>query len=128
MKITSNNNQTVLKFLTCLSVLFATLTLSSAWADDPKARQIMEKVDARDDGDNMTSDMQMVLIDKNENERIRLLRTFRKDKGRDQWKLMFFLEPADVRDTAFMSYDYYNADKGEENASQDHHEVPKREV
>ena len=114
MKIASNYNQIVLKFLTCLSVLFATFTLSSAWADDPKARQIMEKVDARDDGDNITSDMQMVLIDKNENERIRLLRSFRKDKGRDQWKLMFFLEPADVKDTAFLSYDYYNADKDDE--------------
>jgi outer membrane lipoprotein-sorting protein len=114
MRIKGNNNQTVLKFLTCFSVLFTTLTLSSAWADDPKARQIMEKVDARDDGDNMTSDMQMVLIDKNKNERIRLLSTFRKDKGRDEWKLMFFLEPANVKDTAFLSYDYHDADKDDD--------------
>jgi outer membrane lipoprotein-sorting protein len=119
MKDKVNRDQTAMKCLTCLSglaalALLATLMLSSAWADDPKARQIMEKVDARDDGDNMTSDMQMVLIDKNENERIRLLRTFIKDKGQDQWKLMFFLEPADVEDTAFLSYDYYDADKDDD--------------
>lgn len=119
MKDKINRDQTAMKCLACLFALatlalMATLTLSSAWADDPKARQIMEKVDARDDGDNMTSDMEMVLIDKNKNERIRLLRTFGKDKGRDQWKLMFFLEPANVKDTAFLSYDYYDADKDDD--------------
>jgi outer membrane lipoprotein-sorting protein len=119
MKDKVNRDQTAMKFLTCLFgltvlTLMATLTLSSAWADDPKARQIMEKVDARDDGDNMTSDMEMILIDKNKNERIRLLRTFGKDKGQDQWRLMFFLKPADVKDTAFLSYDYYDAEKDDD--------------
>ena len=35
----------------------------NTFADDPRARAIMEKVDARDDGDNQTSDMEMILID-----------------------------------------------------------------
>ena len=34
----------------------------------------MEKVDARDEGDNMTSDMEMVLIDRRGNERTRTIR------------------------------------------------------
>ena len=41
--------------------------VSSAIADDPRAREIMEKVDARDDGDNRTADMEMILIDKRGN-------------------------------------------------------------
>jgi len=77
-----------------------------AAADDPKAREIMTKVDERDDGDNATSDMKMLLIDKNGNERIREITTFTKDKGKDKQRIMFFLEPADVKNTGFLTYDY----------------------
>ena len=38
--------------------------LEAGAADDPKAREIMTRVDEREDGDNQTSNMQMVLIDK----------------------------------------------------------------
>ncbi len=37
-------------------------------------REIMEKVDARDDGDNATQTLHMILIDKNRKERVRELR------------------------------------------------------
>ena len=77
-----------------------------AAADDARARAIMEKVDARDDGDDQTSDMEMILIDKNKKQRIRKLSTFNKDKGNDSLRLMFFLQPADVKDTSFLTYDY----------------------
>jgi len=78
----------------------------SARADDPKAREIMEKVDSRDDGDNRVSDMEMILIDKKGKKRVRRLKSFSKDKGEDTMGLMFFLHPADVKDTAFLTYDY----------------------
>lgn len=81
----------------------------SARADDPKARAIMERVDARDDGDNGTSKLQMVLIDKSQKQRVRELKSFSKDKGEDIWSMMFFLSPADVEDTGFLTYDYDEA-------------------
>jgi hypothetical protein len=83
-----------------------TYCIAPAFADDPKAREIMEKVDARDDGDNQTSDMKMILIDKNKKERIRKIASFGKDRDNDSLRLMFFLRPADVKDTAFLTYDY----------------------
>jgi len=86
----------------------------SMGADDPKAREIMKKVDARDDGDNQLSDMTMILIDKNGRERIRRIKSFGKDKGEDTRRLMFFLEPADVKDTAFLTYDYDDAEKDDD--------------
>ncbi len=46
------------------------LTALPALADDPEARAIMEKVDARDDGDNQVSDMEMILVDKRGKKRI----------------------------------------------------------
>ena len=86
-------------------VLIAVI-IPSAFADDPKARTIMEKVDARDDGDNRMSDMEMILIDKRGNQRVRKLATFTKDKGIDTHNLMFFMHPADVKNTAFLTWDY----------------------
>lgn len=83
-------------------------------ADDPEARAIMEQVDQRDDGDNQTSDMEMVLIDKHGKERRRKIATFKKDKGEDTQRLMFFLKPADVKDTAFLTYDYDDSEKDDD--------------
>ena len=45
----------------------------SVFSGDPKARAIMQKVDDRDDGDNMTTSMLMILIDKNGNKRKKYL-------------------------------------------------------
>jgi predicted RND superfamily exporter protein len=83
-------------------------------ADDPEARAIMERVDNRDDGDNQTADMQMILIDKNDQKRVRKIATFRKDKGEDTYRLMFFLHPADVKDAAFLTYDYDQSQKDDD--------------
>ena len=107
------------KALTCLIslaalILVVALTPSLGWCDDPAARAIMEKVDARDDGDNQTSDMEMILIDKRGKKRVRRLGIFSKDKGEDTLRLMFFLEPADVKDTAFLTWDYDDPDKDDD--------------
>jgi hypothetical protein len=88
--------------------------LPCVFADDPEARAIMEKVDARDDGNNQVSDMEMILIDKKGKERVRKIHAFSKDKGEDTLKLMFFLHPADVKDTAFLTFDYDDPDKDDD--------------
>jgi outer membrane lipoprotein-sorting protein len=78
------------------------------------ARQIMEAVDDRDDGDNRISDMQMVLIDKSGHERVREIRSFDKDQGEDKQRIMFFLSPADVENTGFLTYDYDDYSKDDD--------------
>ncbi len=88
-------------------ILFIVFTaVSVSFADDHDARAIMEKVNDRDDGDNQTADMQMILIDKAKNERIRQMKVFSKDKGDDRQMLMFFIHPSDVKDTGFLTHDY----------------------
>ncbi|MEN8190954.1 MAG: outer membrane lipoprotein-sorting protein [Thermodesulfobacteriota bacterium] len=94
----------------CIVMQFGFITMSQAMT----AREIMEKVDARDDGDNMTASVEMILIDKNDNRRIRKMKTFIKDKGQDTWKLQFFLSPADVKNTGFLTYDYYEGDRDDD--------------
>ena len=90
------------------------LTPLATATDDPKARAIMEKVEARDDGDNEIADMEMVLIDKKGNKRLRQIKTFSKDKGEDTLRLMFFAHPADVKDTGFLTFDYDDPDRDDD--------------
>jgi hypothetical protein len=83
-------------------------------ADTPTGREIMDRVDARDDGDNAVQDMEMILIDKSGNQRVRKIRSYRKDQGEDTHSIMFFLSPADVKDTGFLTYDYDGVDKDDD--------------
>ncbi|MDH3213682.1 MAG: outer membrane lipoprotein-sorting protein [Myxococcales bacterium] len=86
----------------------------AAVAAELTGREIMERVDERDDGDNAVQDMEMILIDKNGNERVRKIRSFRRDHGEDTYSILFFLVPADVKDTGFLTYDYDDADKDDD--------------
>jgi hypothetical protein len=90
------------------------MSVATLSADDPEARAIMVRVDARDDGDNETADVKMILIDKKDQERMRKIARFAKYKGEDKYRLMFFLHPADVKDTAFLTYDYDASDKDDD--------------
>ena len=101
------------------AALVAALGLSGAppgaASDSPaSARQIMQWVEDRDDGDDVTSDLRMTLIDKRGNERVRRIRSFSKDFGDDEYQLLFFLSPADVKDTGFLTYDYDDPDRDED--------------
>ncbi|RUM70290.1 MAG: outer membrane lipoprotein-sorting protein [Sulfurovum sp.] len=87
---------------------------TQALADDAKARAIMEKVDARDDGKTLEQNMRMILIDKNGKQRNRNLHTYGKDFGPDRHQIMFFKSPADVKNTSFLTYDYDNANKDDD--------------
>ncbi len=103
-----------MRYLLMPAILLLFAVILPVQAQALTAREIMEKVDARDDGDNITIDSEMILIDKNDHERTRLLKSFIKDKGDDTWRAQFFLEPADVRDTAFLTYDYYSGEKDDD--------------
>lgn len=105
--------KTMLGLLLAAGVLLPALTASAA-LEDPEARAIMEKVDAREDGDNQTGLMEMVLIDKRNKTRVRKIRTFIRDKGEDTLKLMFFTFPADVQDTGFLTFDYEDPDRDDD--------------
>lgn len=100
-----NNLSTMSHLIKPAAALLALLLTQSALAA-MSAREIMQAVDDRDDGDNRVSDMRMVLIDKNGDTRNREIRSYEKDKGEDKQRIMFFLSPADVKDTAFLTYDY----------------------
>ncbi|WP_455755552.1 outer membrane lipoprotein-sorting protein [Sulfurimonas sp.] len=97
----------ILKLLLTIS-----LTLSSLFA--LTGQEIAQKAHDVNDGDNQTSSMKMILIDKNKKKRVRELKRFAKDKGEDELKIMFFISPADVKNTGFLTYDYDDSNKDDD--------------
>ena len=70
------------------------------------ADEIMKKVDQRDTGNSAISSNVMILIDKKKRERVREIKLFTKDYKNVEKSISFFLTPADVKDTSFLSYDW----------------------
>ncbi len=108
----------VFKIITIMSLsvvmYLSLLTSAGLAADDPAARALMQKVEDRREGDHRTADMEMILIDKRGKQRLRKIRSFRMDKGVDTYSLMFFQHPADVKDTGFLTYDYDESDRDDD--------------
>lgn len=98
----------------CAAVFVSLLFMVHQAGAAPDPRWIMEQVDARDDGDNQVADTQMILIDQNDYERVRTIKMFSKDRGKDTQRLQFFLAPADVKGTGFLTYDYYGGEKDDD--------------
>ena len=94
--------------------LLITLALLTSSLFAISAQELAQKVHDRDEGDNIKSNMQMILIDKSGKKRLRKLQTFTKDKGEDTLKMMFFLSPANVKNTAFLTYDYEDSSKDDD--------------
>ena len=92
--------------ITIFSILISGTTMFPEKVFALNGREIMEKVNARDTGDHSITEMEMILIDKKGNKRVRKLKTFGLEKGKDSLSLMFFLSPADVRNTGFLTFDY----------------------
>lgn len=99
---------------TLVFLIAAALLPGSTLADDPKAREIMQKAEDRDDGDNMTSNMLMTLTDKNGSERKKYFKMFGKDYGKDSKSIMFIEKPANLKDTGFLTFDYDDPDRDDD--------------
>lgn len=100
--------------LLCLFIIVLLIVSATQTASALTGLEIMTRVRDRYDGDNQTSDLEMILIDKKGNRRIRKIRSFKKDFAKDTYSIMFFLEPADVKNTGFLTYDYIDESRDEE--------------
>ena len=103
-----------IKYLLLASFLLSPLSLFAITADAMTADEIAKQVDERDVGDKSISTMEMTLIDKHGNKRIRNMKNYSMDKGQDTQSVIFFLSPADVRNTAFLTYDYDDSSKDDD--------------
>ncbi len=91
--------------------------VASAWSATPGTEavneqallsgdEIAERINARDDGDSVARSMTMELVDKRGKKRTRKTRSFRKYFETEKRIAIFFEKPRNVRDTAFLTFDY----------------------
>jgi hypothetical protein len=96
------------------NILLLTIFLSfnSYALTDLTGLEIMQKVEDRDDGNSMISTLNMTLIDKHGKKRVREMLSYSKDIDKEtKYTAMFFLNPSDVKNTAFLTFDYRDCDK-----------------
>jgi len=90
--------------------LFSVLAYSQTAAAQPTALDIMTRVNERDTGHSETANLEMVLEDSGGRQRRRSVKSFSRDIEGSRQNIIFFLAPANLKDTAFLTYDYEDPD------------------
>ena len=75
----------------------------------PSGDDVARSVNARDDGQWASRTLVMELTDRSGRTRTRTARSYRRYFGDEKRSVLFFVEPNSIRDTAFLSYDYPEA-------------------
>ncbi len=78
-------------------------------AEFPSGDEIANNINARDDGLSLSRTVRMEMTDKRGKQRVRKTRGFRKYFDDDKRTVIYYLAPKNVKDTAFMTYDYADA-------------------
>jgi outer membrane lipoprotein-sorting protein len=94
-----------------LALLVAGTVLS---AQEITGLKIIENVYNRPTGQDQEGDLTMSLINSRGDERVREIKQFLKDIGDMEKKIMFFVSPADVRNTSFMNWSYDEVGKDDD--------------
>ncbi len=94
-----------------MAVLMIAATLS---AQEITGLQIIENVYNRPTGQDQEGDLTMSLINSRGDERVREIKQYLKDFDDMEKKIMFFVSPADVRNTSFMNWSYDKAGKDDD--------------
>ena len=97
-----------MKTLKIMAMLFALILIlnNENYAQKLTGLEIVENVYNRSVGEDMTADLTMTLTNSSGDSRVRKIKQFSKDFGKVEKKIMFFVTPADVKNTSFMNWSY----------------------
>ena len=96
------------------SILFFGALLLSFALQAQDGTEIMRRVKDRPNGDTRSMEVELKLINKRGDERIRKLKSYSKDIGDDVKSIMFFTHPGDVKGTGFLTWDYDDPKKDDD--------------
>jgi outer membrane lipoprotein-sorting protein len=99
-----------LKLMTAIAIILA---MNFGVKAQLTGRQIVEKAYNLPTGNDQTSVLTMTLINKSGQSRVRKIQQYTKDLGNTEKSIMFFLSPADVKNTSFMNWSY-DSDKADD--------------
>ncbi len=94
-----------IKLAGCL-ILLLVVSNTPVFSQEITGLKIVENVYNRPVGEDMTADLTMTLINSSGKERIREINQFSKDFGDIEKQIMFFISPADIKNTSFMNWSY----------------------
>lgn len=101
--------------ITLLLLGFVMLTASGTFAQKKiTGLKIMENVYNRPTGNDMTAELTMTLINSSGQKRVRKIQQYIRDFGKVEKKIMFFVSPADVKNTSFMNWSYDDPNKDDD--------------
>jgi predicted RND superfamily exporter protein len=91
------------------------LTTNTASAETlPDGRWLAQQINDVEEGVQRSSKLSMKMIDRRGKERQRETLTFRKYYGQEKRTVLFYQSPKNVKDTGFLTYDYPDADKDDD--------------
>ncbi len=82
--------------------------------DLPSGDEIARRINARNEGEAVSRNLTMELIDRRGKKRVRETRSFRKYYGEKKHTVIFYESPKNVKDTAFLTYDYPEANRDDD--------------
>ena len=99
-------------------ILFAVVSSNSlptvSASELPGGDEIARHINARDEGIAVARQLKMEMTDRHGKVRIRETRAFRKYFGDEKRTAIFYLKPKNIKDTAFLTYDYADKEKDDD--------------
>lgn len=111
------DNMKVRKSLLMLFVVSLLFTASSVFLpaqENLTGLQVMEKVYNRPSPKELKANMTMILINSRGEKRVRKIVQYIKDFGSVEKKIMYFVSPADIKNTSFMNWSYDKEGKNDD--------------
>ncbi len=99
---------------TLQATIVSTIIITGLFAQDLTGLDVIQNVYNRPTGNDMTGNLIMTIENSRGNQRIREIKQFVKDVGEGEKKIMFFLSPADVINTSFMTWSYDEQNKSDD--------------
>ncbi len=95
-------------------ILFVAICNAPFAAELPDGDEIALRINARDEGEAVSRLLTMEMKDSRGKQRIRETKGFRKYYSDEKRTVIFYLAPKNIKDTAFLTYDYPEADKDDD--------------
>ncbi len=76
--------------------------------------EIARRINARNEGEVVSRFITMAMTDRSGTERVRETKSIRKYFGNEKRTIIFYLSPSNIKDTAFLTYDYPEADRDDD--------------
>ena len=89
-----------------LVAIAASVPARAAQMDRPEGVEVARRINARDEGEAVSRGVRFELMDRQGGRRTRETRVFRKSDVAGKRTVLFFLEPKNLRDTAFLTVDF----------------------